>query len=198
MEAYTPVLAANSVFEMYTSVLDKWDTSRKLYDTVKCSTEYWGSALENTTVNDFKVEDYRSEEVFYDDKVTVGNNLSAVAQYLDTANEGTSDWWLSPFADEATVKCNDYYCKVTCVVYRPMINTDTANDVQFSEKSKIEVVGGYQVWQTRTTQKNSELSTGGFVQGKSELIEISYGGAIARLSAATASLTAMLLCLNNF
>ena len=28
MEAYTPVLDANSVFEMYTSVLDKWDTSR--------------------------------------------------------------------------------------------------------------------------------------------------------------------------
>jgi len=162
MEAYTPVLAANSVFEMYTSVLDKWDTSRKLYDTVKCSTEYWGSAFENSTVNDFEVNDYRSEEVFYDDKVTVGDSQSSVAQYLDTANGGTSDWWLSPFANEAKISCNDYYCKVTCVVYRKMINTDTQNDVQFNEKSKIEVVGGYQVWSTRTTQKNKEQD-GGFI-----------------------------------
>ena len=79
MEAYTPILPPNSVFEMYTSVLDKWDTTRTLYDTVKCSTEYWGSTFENSTVNDFEVEDYRSESVFYDDTVTVGNNQSSVA-----------------------------------------------------------------------------------------------------------------------
>ena len=74
MEAYTPVLPANSVFEMYTSVKDHWDTSRVLYDTVKCSTEYWGSTFENSTVNDFEVEDYRGETVFYDDSVTVGDS----------------------------------------------------------------------------------------------------------------------------
>ena len=77
MEAYTPVLDANSVFEMYTSVLDQWDTSRVLYDTVKCSTEYWGSTFENSTINDFEVDDYRSASVFFDDKVTVGDNQSS-------------------------------------------------------------------------------------------------------------------------
>ena len=121
MEAYTPVLDANSVFEMYTSVLDKWDTSRVLYDTVKCSTEYWGTTFENSTVNDFEVNDYRSESVFFDDAVTVGDNQSSSAIYLDTATGGADDWWLSPFTDETKISCNEYYCKVTCVVYRKLL-----------------------------------------------------------------------------
>ena len=42
MEVYAPLLDNNSIFEMYTSVLDEWETDKTLYDTVKCSTEYWG------------------------------------------------------------------------------------------------------------------------------------------------------------
>ena len=114
----------------------------------------------------------------------------SVAQYLDTANEGTSDWWLSPFADEAKITCNEYYCTVTCVVYRKLLTSDSSNDVQFSEKSKIDVVGGYQVWETRTAQKNN-LSVGGFAQGKSELTEIEYGDARRGFALAVVSLAAM-------
>ena len=72
MVAYTPKMPDFSVFEMYASVLDKWDTSRPLYDTVKCSTEYWGTAQENP-VGGFWVDDYRSSEIFYD-LATIGNN----------------------------------------------------------------------------------------------------------------------------
>lgn len=34
MQAYTPRLPVNSVFEMYASVLDRYETTRILYDTV--------------------------------------------------------------------------------------------------------------------------------------------------------------------
>ena len=129
MEAYTPLLPPNSVFEMYTSVKDHWDTSREFYDTVKCTTEYWGSTFENSTVNDFEVGDYQSKSVFYDDVETVGDSKTSVSHLLDTSNGGTSDWWISPFADEAKITCNDYYCTVTCVVYRKLLTTDTKNDV---------------------------------------------------------------------
>ena len=57
MEAYTPLLPTNSVFEIYASVLDEYEYSRILYDTVKCSMEFWGLDQENT-VNEFVVEDY--------------------------------------------------------------------------------------------------------------------------------------------
>lgn len=109
---------------------------------------------------------------------------------MDTANEGTSDWWLSPFADEAKISCNEYYCTITCVVYRTLLTSDSNNDVQFSEKSKIDVVGGYQVWETRTAQKNNVL-IGGFSKGKSELTEIEYGDAQRGLGLAVVSLAAI-------
>ena len=41
MEAWTPKLVANSVFEMYTTVENVWDTNRTMFDTVKCSVEFW-------------------------------------------------------------------------------------------------------------------------------------------------------------
>lgn len=41
MEGYTPKLKDNSVFEMYFTVFDKY-AKTTTYDTVKCSTEYWG------------------------------------------------------------------------------------------------------------------------------------------------------------
>ena len=41
MEAYTPRLVDNSVFEMYVSVKDKYQESTTVYDTVKCATEAW-------------------------------------------------------------------------------------------------------------------------------------------------------------
>lgn len=109
---------------------------------------------------------------------------------MDTANEGTSDWWLSPFADEAKISCNEYYCTITCVVYRNLLTSDSKNDVQFSDKAKIDIVGGYQVWETRTAQKNNVL-IGGFSQGKSELMEIEYGDAQRGLGLAVVSLAAI-------
>ena len=57
MEAYTPLLPTNSIFEIYASVLDEYDYKRIMYDTVKCSMEFWGLGQENT-VNEFEVEDY--------------------------------------------------------------------------------------------------------------------------------------------
>ena len=123
MEAYTPVLETNSVFEMYTSVLDEFDPTKVLYDTVKCSSEYWGTQQADT-VNNFTVEDYQSSRLFYDEGTVdnaysiVGNNQSSLESYKDTENEGTSDWYLSLYADENKIDCNDYYCKVTCVMYR--------------------------------------------------------------------------------
>ena len=80
---------------------------------------------------------------------------------------------------------------MTCVVYRKLLNDDSENDVQFSEKSKIEVVGGFQVWETRTAQKNNPL-VGGFSHGKSELIEIEYGSAVQGLGFAVATVSIML------
>ena len=128
MEVYAPLLPVQTVFEMYTSVLDQWELEETIWDTVKCSTEYWGNSVNNTPHNDFKVQDYTSNILFYED-TTVGNNESSVAAFLDEAYEGTSDWYLSTFADENTMVCNDYYCKVTCTVYRDQLNTDKVNDV---------------------------------------------------------------------
>ena len=116
MQAFTPRLPTNSVFEMYASVWDKYDATRIMYDTVKCSMEYWGQGQTNT-VNEFEVDDYQSD-VTFNEITTVGNNLSSVAQLLDTANGGTSDWWLSPFAGDNQVECTESYCNVSCVVYR--------------------------------------------------------------------------------
>ena len=43
MEAWTPKLTDNSIFEMYTAIQDTWDTSRTMFDSVKCSVEYKAS-----------------------------------------------------------------------------------------------------------------------------------------------------------
>ena len=128
MEGYTPLLPTNSVFEMYTTVKDK--LKEDSYDTVKCSTEFWGLGIEGT-IHDFKVEDYQSKTVFHDFAVE-GNNQSSVAEYLDTANGGVSDWYISPFEGEATYDCSKSYCKVTCVVYRKLVTEDKENDVQYT------------------------------------------------------------------
>ena len=63
-----------------------------------CSTEFWGLNV-GITVNEFKVEDYVSDKSFLAAE-ELGTNESALELYLDTANGGTSDWWLSPFAGE--------------------------------------------------------------------------------------------------
>ena len=117
MKAYTPLLPTNSVFEMYVSVLDKDDTTRIFYDTVKCSIEFWGLRSQEGYTNDFEVNDYQSSVTFHDD-LTVGDNVSSVAQFLDTENGGTTDWWQSPFVDDSKVECADAYCDITCTVYR--------------------------------------------------------------------------------
>ena len=119
MTAYTPVLPTNSVFEMYVSVLDPYDTA---YDTVKCSMEYWGNEQANT-VDEFEVNDYRGSVPLHEE-TTVGDSISSVASLLDTAKGGTSDWWLSPFADDSKIECTDSYCDVTCVVYRTQSTAD--------------------------------------------------------------------------
>ena len=100
---------------------------KDLYDTVKCSTEFWGLGIEST-IHDFKVEDYQSKTVLHD-FVTVGNNQSSMTEYLDTANGGTSDWFISPFEGENKYECTTSYCKVTCVVYRTLVTSDKENDV---------------------------------------------------------------------
>ena len=152
MEAFTPLLSTNSVFQMYTSLQDKASTDELLLDTVMCSTEFWGLNV-GITVNEFKVEDYVSNISFLvaDE---LGTNESALEPYLDTSNGGTSDWWLSPFADDNGVDCNDSYCKVSCVVYRELVNDDKENDIQFAEKDNYAAVGGFRVWDTRRTLSN--------------------------------------------
>ena len=132
MEAFTPLLSTNSVFQMYTSLQDKASTDELLLDTVMCSTEFWGLNV-GITVNEFKVEDYVSDKSFLAAE-ELGTNESALELYLDTANGGTSDWWLSPFAGENGVDCNESYCKepyckVSCVVYRELVNDDKENDI---------------------------------------------------------------------
>ena len=129
MEAYTPVLPLNSIFEMYTSILDTYDTDVTMYDTVKCSLEFWGKDAE-VTYESYSINDYRSDKVFYKDE-TEGDFESSVAQYLDTASGGTEDWNLSRYEGDNVMECNDYYCKFTCVVYRKQITDDKDNDVQF-------------------------------------------------------------------
>ena len=71
--------------------------------------------------------------------------------YLDTANGGTSDWWLSPYAGENEVDCNASYCKVTCTVYRLLSNDDSVNDIQFPANDSFQTVSGFRVWDTRVT-----------------------------------------------
>jgi len=117
MEAYTPVLPINSVFEMYVSILDTWDTTRTMYDSVKCSTEYKGDSTENNT-NEYTVDDYVSSILFSEDPSTSGTYISSVAPYLDTVNGGSLNWYVSPYVEENSVDCNEFYCKLQCVVYR--------------------------------------------------------------------------------
>ena len=104
---------------MYVSVLDPYVIA---YDTVKCSMEYWGNEQANT-VDEFEVNDYRGSVPLHEE-TTVGDSISSVASLLDTANGGTSDWWLSPFADDSKIECTDSYCDVTCVVYRTQSTAD--------------------------------------------------------------------------
>ena len=70
MEGYTPLLPTNSVFEMYTTMQDK--ESKTFFDTVMCSTEFWGLNI-GITGNEFKVEDYQSSTVFFETN-EVGTN----------------------------------------------------------------------------------------------------------------------------
>lgn len=77
------------------------------------------------------VEDYTSSILFYEDN-TIGDNISSSAKLLDTANGGTSDWFLSPYKDENKIDCTEYYCKATCTVYRDLITLDKLNDVQYT------------------------------------------------------------------
>ena len=155
MKAYTPLLPTNSVFEMYVSVLDEYDTTRIFYDTVKCSLEFWGRRTDTDGFyNDFEVNDYQSSVTFHDDS-TVGDNLSSVAHFLDTANGGTSDWWQSPFKDDSKVECTESYCDITCTVYRKQVTEDRENDVQYERSGgTLDLTSGYRLWDTRTTQSN--------------------------------------------
>ena len=82
MEAYTPLLPSNSIFEIYASVLDEFSYDVLKYDTVKVSMEFWGLDQTNT-VNEFEVEDYQSSVPFHEDE-TIGDNISSVSKYLDT------------------------------------------------------------------------------------------------------------------
>ena len=111
MEAWTPQLVANSIFEMYTTIQDTWDTSRTMYDTVKCQVEFWSGA-DGNSINSgaYSVEDYSSLTLFYSD-TTDGNNETSVAAYVDSAIGGNTDWYLSPVQDENYYECNDSYCK---------------------------------------------------------------------------------------
>lgn len=164
-----------------------------MYDTVKCSTEIWPPVQEIPSLNSFTVEDYNSSEIFYNIITPAGTYVSQLASYLDTAKVGgTSDWYLSTFQNENSVDCNSAYCKVTCVVYRNLITDDKDNDVQYAERAKLQVVGGFRVWDSRITKSDQA----GFIQGKSSQMEIEYGGAIAQtLALATVVSTLVTLSL---
>ena len=74
MEAYTPVLQDNSIFELYVAIKDKFETDSNQYDTVKCSMEMWNLQQEHAQY-DFRVEDFYGGEIFYDSE-SVGTNVS--------------------------------------------------------------------------------------------------------------------------
>lgn len=111
MEAYTPRLEANSIFEMYAAIQDTWDTSRTMFDTVKCAVEFWLDADGNSTnPAAFSIGDYVSTLPLFL-ITTDGTSETSVASYLDTANNGSSDWFLSPVQEENAYICNQSYCK---------------------------------------------------------------------------------------
>ena len=62
---------------------------------------------------------------------------------LDTAQDGSADWYLSTFKDDNTVVCTDTYCTMTCVVYRELITSDKSRDVQYSKASSFDAVAGF-------------------------------------------------------
>ena len=123
MEAYTPLLKENSVFEMYTSIKDQWNTSEDLYDTVMCSTNYWSSLEESPVNSSFSVEDYQSGMLLFNAS-EVGTTETQLDSYRDTTQGGSNDWYLSSFSGDNSVECNQAYCKVTCVVYRKLVTDD--------------------------------------------------------------------------
>ena len=174
---------------MYVSIKDKFTTANDVYDTVKCAVQVWNQNEEHTSL-DFTVEDYYSTKIFYDSELT-GTNQSAFASYLDTAQSGTTDWYLSTFQDDNTSECTDSWCKITCVAYRELITDDKTTDVQFSKSSSVEIVAGFNLWDTRISTTDSGLS-----KGKSELTEIEYGAASALL--ASLSSVAALFALTSF
>lgn len=185
MEAYTPVLPINSVFEMYVSILDTWDTTRTMYDSVKCSTEYKGDSTENNT-NEYTVDDYVSSILFSEDPSTSGTYISSVAPYLDTVNGGSLNWYVSPYVEENSVDCNEFYCKLQCVVYRKQITTDRVNDVQYSERGTLKSYGGYRMWPTKTSKLTSAK------QGISKQVEVSYGAATSNFVISLAAVTGLI------
>ncbi len=75
--------------------------------------------------------DYNSSEVFFDIVYKDENKNTSLNNFLDTTNGGTIDWFISPEAKDNFVECTDYYCKITCTVYRLFINQDSKNDVQY-------------------------------------------------------------------
>ena len=76
---------------MYVSILDTWDTTRTMYDTVKCSTSYKGAEAQASQTEEQKkkswiIEDYVSDKLFYEDITATGNFISSVTKYKDTEN----------------------------------------------------------------------------------------------------------------
>ncbi len=68
---------------MYVSILDTWDTTRTMYDTVKCSTQFKGveahaAQTEEEKKKSWIVEDYVSDKLFYEDISASGNFVSSV------------------------------------------------------------------------------------------------------------------------
>ena len=87
--------------------------------------------------------DYKSSQIFFDAVVTHPDQNTSLDSFLDSSNGGTVDWFVSPEAKDNFIECTDYYCKVTCTVYRLFINDDNTNDVQYPQSNKNEVVSGF-------------------------------------------------------
>ena len=126
---------------------------------------------------------------------------TSLDSFLDSSNGGTVDWFVSPEAKDNFIECTDYYCKITCTVYRLFINDDSVNDVQYPESNKNEAVSGFRYFlpesassaaaASASPENQEEVSL--FRQGRSAEIEIEYGGAFSGVvMAATATIVSLL------